>query len=78
MDFDKLRVSDWDEMLERLIPKRGVTTRTSEIDTLVKVLREKKDNKDNPMSYRKISEVLKNKYGHKVSHDTVGRILSGG
>ena len=78
LDFDKLRVSDWDEMLERLIPKRGVTTRTSEIDTLVKVLREKKDNKDNPMSYRKISEVLKNKYGHKVSHDTVGRILSGG
>ena len=27
---------------------------------------------------QKISEVLKSDYGHKVSHDTVGRILSGG
>ena len=34
--------------------------------------------KGKSLSYRKISEVLKSDYGHKVSHDTVGRILSGG
>ena len=76
LDFESLKVSDWEEMLKRPIQKRGVTTRTSEIDTLVKVLRGKKDNKGNPMSLRKISEVLNKEYGFKVSHDTVGRILS--
>ena len=76
LDFESLKVSDWEEMLKRPIQKRGVTTRTSEIDTLVKVLRGKKDNKGNPMSLRKISEVLNKEYGFKVSHDTVRRILS--
>ena len=78
LDFESLKVSDWEEMLKRPIQKRGVTTRTSEIDTLVKVLRGKKDNKGNPMSLRKISEVLNKEYGFKVSHDTVRRILSKG
>jgi len=78
LDFKSLKVSDLEEMLKRPIQKRGVTTRTSEIDTLVKVLRGKKDNKGNPMSLRKISEVLNKEYGFKVSHDTVRRILSKG
>jgi len=78
LDFESLKVSDWKELLEKPLTKEGVSIRTSEIDTLVRVLRERTDKNGKPMSYRKISEIMKTQYGHKVSHDTVGRILSTG
>ena len=78
LNLKGLKVNDWEGMLSKNIKKVGITFRNNEIDSVVKVMRKQKDSKGNPMSYRKISEVLEIEHGFHISHDTVSRILKEG
>jgi len=75
IDFNPLKVSSWKHELEKSISRIGVSKRTTELDNLVKVMRSQKDEKGNPLSFRKISEIIREDHGHIVSHESVRRIL---
>lgn len=75
IDFNPLKVSSWKHELEKSISRIGVSKRTTELDNLVKVMRSQKDEKGNPLSFSKISEMIREDHGQIVSHESVRRIL---